>query len=162
MSSTLDLLFDPSGVIPSEIQAEYPAGYTVRPLARDDFCRGFLECLQDLTWMGNISEESFCERFDWQKKQGHGWYYCIVIVDDAANRIIGTGVVVVEKKLYVSLSLDILQKFHEKKKKKRDIKSDQSHTEFFPLAFIISASLDISKMSQLPRITKANILANDS
>lgn len=118
MWSTLDLLFDPSGVIPSEIQAEYPAGYTVRPLARDDFSRGFIECLQDLTWVGNISEESFCERFDWQKKQGHGWYYCIVIVDDAANRIIGTGVVVVEKKLYVSRHL---AEVPPKEKKRKEI-----------------------------------------
>ncbi|EED19843.1 glucosamine 6-phosphate N-acetyltransferase, putative [Talaromyces stipitatus ATCC 10500] len=105
MESTLDLLFDSSSLIPSEIKSEYPAGYTVRPLARDDYHRGFFECLKDLTWTGDISENDYHERFDWQKENGKGWYYCVVIVDDAADRIVGTGTVVIEKKFIHNLSI---------------------------------------------------------
>lgn len=99
MASELDLLFDVS-VVSAEIKSEYPAGYTIRPLARDDYHRGFFKCLQDLTWTGDITEAQYLERFDWHKKFGQGWYYCVVIVD-ATDRIIGTGVVVVERKLFV-------------------------------------------------------------
>lgn len=104
-----DLIFDPD-VISSEIKALYPAGYTIRPLARDDYHRGFFKCLQDLTWTGEITEDRFNERFDWQKAHGQGWYYCVVIVD-AADRIVGTGTVVVEKKLLLSSFLYCLLLF---------------------------------------------------
>lgn len=97
---TLDVLFD-SSVISPEMHFEYPAGYTVRALARDDYHRGFFQCLEALTWTGDITEAQYLERFDWQKKYGQGWYYCVVIVEDATDRIIGTGVVVVGRKLFV-------------------------------------------------------------
>jgi glucosamine-phosphate N-acetyltransferase len=96
----LDLIFDATA-ISAEITSSYPEGYSVRPLARDDYHRGFFACLQDLTATGDISEAQFHERFDWHKHHGRGWYYCVVIVDRSADRIVGTGAMVVEKKLYV-------------------------------------------------------------
>ncbi|KAL1996146.1 hypothetical protein VTN49DRAFT_469 [Thermomyces lanuginosus] len=100
-----DLLFDP-GLISPEITAKYPEGYTVRPLARDDYHRGFFECLQTLTATGDISESQFHERFDWHKNHGQGWYYCVVIADKKNNgRIVGTGAVVVERKFIHNLGI---------------------------------------------------------
>jgi glucosamine-phosphate N-acetyltransferase len=100
MADSLTPIFDP-GVIPAQVQPSYPEGYTIRPLARGDYHRGFFTCLQDLTATGDISETQFLERFDWHRNHGQGWYYCVVIVDNATDRIVGTGAVVVEKKLYV-------------------------------------------------------------
>ena len=100
--AALDFLFD-SSLISPEIRADYPAGYNIRPLARDDHKRGFFECLQALTFTGEISEAQYLDRFDWHKRHGQGWYYCVVIVEEATDRIVGTGTVVVERKLFVSL-----------------------------------------------------------
>ena len=36
-----------------------PQGYTVRPLQASDYDRGYLQCLAQLTTVGDISRESF-------------------------------------------------------------------------------------------------------
>ncbi|GAM38754.1 glucosamine 6-phosphate N-acetyltransferase [Talaromyces pinophilus] len=100
----LDFIFD-SSLISQEIQADYPAGYTIRPLARDDYKRGFFQCLQALTFTGDISETEYLDRFDWHKNHGQGWYYCVVIVEDAIDRIVGTGTVIVERKFIHNLGI---------------------------------------------------------
>ncbi|KAF5000914.1 hypothetical protein F66182_16230, partial [Fusarium sp. NRRL 66182] len=55
-----DFIFDAS-LISAEIKADYPAGYTIRPLARDDYKRGFFQCLQALTFTGEISEAQYLD-----------------------------------------------------------------------------------------------------
>ena len=49
-------LFSPS-LIGDDVRRALPAGYTVRPLQRSDFHRGFLDVLRVLTTVGDISEE---------------------------------------------------------------------------------------------------------
>jgi glucosamine-phosphate N-acetyltransferase len=53
-----------------------------------------------LTTVGDISEESFSQRYDWLVTQGKGGYYMLVI-EDGAGRVVGTGALIVERKLYV-------------------------------------------------------------
>lgn len=89
-------LFDPSLISP-EAKAAFPEGYTIRPLQRDDYGRGFFDCLSVLTYTGNVSEERFVERFDWMATQGKGIHYFLVIEHE--GRIVGTGTLVVERKL---------------------------------------------------------------
>ena len=36
-----------------------PAGYTIRPLQSDDYDRGYLACLAQLTTVGDISRQNF-------------------------------------------------------------------------------------------------------
>jgi hypothetical protein len=140
-----DFIFDPA-VISPETKALYPEGYTMRPLARDDYHRGFLKCLQDLTWTGEITEEQFNERFDWQKAHGQGWYYCVVIVD-ATDRIVGTGTVVVEKKLFVLLFFHLAIKF--------------VVVTNWIVVFRVSRLSAISKTSPSQRTTRGNTLARN-
>lgn len=90
-----------SSLIPQEVQKMLPDGYTLRPLQRVDFHKGHLEPLRGLTHVGDISEAAWTERFDWMKGC-KGTYYTLVIVDEsreAAKSIVGTGTLLVEKKL---------------------------------------------------------------
>lgn len=73
-----------------------PDGYSFRPLQRTDFQKGHLDPLQDLAYIGEINEESWIERFDYMAAC-KGVYYVLVIVKD--DKIIGTGTLIVEKKL---------------------------------------------------------------
>lgn len=87
------LLFD-QDLLPSKTNV--PEGYSFRPLQRDDYHNGHLEVLQDLAFIGTISEEQWTERFD-QMKACPNTYFVLVIVKD--NKIVGSGTLVVEKKL---------------------------------------------------------------
>jgi len=73
-----------------------PRGYVIRPLRRSDFSRGHLNPLRDLAYIGEITEELWAERFDYMAAR-HDTYYVVVIVKD--DSIVGTGTLVVEKKL---------------------------------------------------------------
>jgi glucosamine-phosphate N-acetyltransferase len=87
----------PASLIPSSASSSLPQNYVIRPLQRSDFSRGFLKCLTDLTWIGEISESAFEERYDWMATKGKEWYYCIVI--DDGERIVATATMIVERKL---------------------------------------------------------------
>lgn len=89
-------VFSPS-LIPDSIQTGLPESYTIRPLARDDYQKGFFECLNALTWTGDVTEARFQERFDWMKTKGEGWFYNIVVEHE--DRVVGNGVLIAERKL---------------------------------------------------------------
>lgn len=96
MGST-EALFSASLISP-EVSGSFPADFTIRPLEKGDYAKGFLDCLRVLTWMGEVSEAEFNERFD-EMLEAKGTYYFTVI--EHAGRIVGTGALVVEKKLCV-------------------------------------------------------------
>ncbi len=85
-----------------EVQAVLPEGYKLRPLRRADYDAGFLDCLRVLTTVGDISREAFDERYHWLAKQDSG-YFILVIEDtnEGVNRVVGTGALIAERKLYV-------------------------------------------------------------
>ena len=97
-SSPNEPLFSHTLISP-EIAAILPESYTIRPLQRSDYSRGFLDCLRVLTTVGDISESAWDERYEWMNTQGKGGYYLLVI--DDGSRIVGTGALIVERKLYV-------------------------------------------------------------
>lgn len=86
----------PTSVIPAEVTDSMPAGYTIRPLQRSDSSRGFFQCLEGLTWCGDVSDAEFAERFD-DMAAARGTYYFVVI--ENAGKIVGTGALIVEIKL---------------------------------------------------------------
>jgi glucosamine-phosphate N-acetyltransferase len=98
--ATFKGLFEPSLISPA-IKATFDAPLTIRPLERGDYAKGFLDCLRVLTWIGDVSEERFNERYDWMNTHAKGGYYILVI--DDGTRILGTGALIVERKLYVPL-----------------------------------------------------------
>lgn len=44
-------------LISPDVVAELPEGYTIRPLQRGDYQKGFLDVLRVLTTVGDVSEE---------------------------------------------------------------------------------------------------------
>ena len=89
-------LFAPSLISP-DVLAALPEGYSCRPLQRTDYHAGFLDVLRVLTTVGDISEEKWDERFEWMAKRGDE-YFLLVIVD-GEGKIVGTGALIVERKL---------------------------------------------------------------
>ncbi|KAL7620594.1 Glucosamine-phosphate N-acetyltransferase-like protein [Parahypoxylon ruwenzoriense] len=87
-------LFSASLISP-EVTHSLPEGFTIRPLERGDYGKGFLECLRVLTWTGHVDESEFIERYD-EMVEAKGTYYFAVM--EHADRIVGTGALVVEKK----------------------------------------------------------------
>ena len=95
-STTMGESLYSNSLISDEVKASLPEGYTVRSLERADIAKGFLDCLRVLTWVGDLTEEQFYERYD-EMKQSNGTYYLTVIEHE--NKIVGTGSLIVEKKL---------------------------------------------------------------
>merc|ERR1712025_483203 len=70
-------------------------GLRIRPLNMGDYDRGFLQLLGQLTSVGDISHEAWCERFS--EMEG-GTYYVVVIEDTRDGRVVGATTLVKEKK----------------------------------------------------------------
>ena len=96
MSTSTTGLFSPSLISPA-VQSALPEKYTMRPLERTDYKRGILAVLRDLTSVGDISEADWTERYDWLAKRGDEYY--ILVICDGEGKIVGTGTVLVERKL---------------------------------------------------------------
>ena len=91
-----DSLFSPSLISPNVVGA-LPEGYSMRPLQRNDYDNGFLDVLRVLTHVGDVTKEEYETRFD-QMKAGAGGYHVLVIMD-GEGKIVGTGALIVERKL---------------------------------------------------------------
>ena len=92
----------PASLISTEAAAAFPDSYTIRPLQRGDYAKGFLDCFQVLTAVGDVSEKQFQAQFDWMCEHGKGIHHTLVI--EFEGRIVGTGAVIVERKLCVLVS----------------------------------------------------------
>lgn len=97
MTPDSDPLFPPSLLSANDDPATtLPDGYTIRPLQRDDFQRGYLDCLRVLTHVGDLSEDEWAQRYD-DMAAAKGTYYLLAI--EHGGRVVGTGSLVVERKL---------------------------------------------------------------
>ena len=94
-----DLLFRPDLLPTTTSNPDFalPDNYTIRPLARTDFNSGMLDVLRVLTTVGDITEEQWIERFEYMKERSDTYY--ILVVLDGEGKVVGTGGVVVERKL---------------------------------------------------------------
>lgn len=88
-------LFPPHLLSPS-LSSSLPSTYTLRPLQKSDRAN-LLSVLSVLTTVGEISEEAWNERYDYLAR--HNDTYFILVVCDGEGRVVGTGGVVVERKL---------------------------------------------------------------
>ena len=89
-------LFAPDLISP-EVASALPEGYSIRPLERSDYKAGFLEPLKVLTAVGDIDEKAWNEQYDWMSKRGDEYY--ILVICNEKSKIVGTGGVIVERKL---------------------------------------------------------------
>jgi len=93
-------LFSDIFISPTVLES-LPEGYICRSLQRGDFKLGHLDVLRGLTHVGEITEAEWIDRFE-ALKASNGTYYVVVLVQkegDVEKRIVGTGTLVVEKKL---------------------------------------------------------------
>ncbi|KAK3943909.1 acyl-CoA N-acyltransferase [Diplogelasinospora grovesii] len=93
-----------SDLLSPEVQAALPEGYRLRALRQSDYDTGFLDCLRVLTTVGEITKEQFEDRYKWISRQDGGYF--ILVVEDTngdANRIVGTGALIVERKFIHNL-----------------------------------------------------------
>ncbi|KAJ1951472.1 Glucosamine-phosphate N-acetyltransferase-like protein [Linderina macrospora] len=88
-------LFDAS-ILGTAATSLVPANHILRPLELTDFRKGYVECLSNLTVVGDISEQMFAESFE--EMQRAGGYFVIVIEDQESGRIVASGTLVVEQK----------------------------------------------------------------
>ena len=93
-------MFDPDLLtnVPSaiEVTSKNP-DLLVRPLQANDFGRGFIDLLKQLTSVGSVSESDFKERFHLMKSC-QSTYFNTVIVDKTTDKVIGAATLIVERK----------------------------------------------------------------
>lgn len=93
----------PSSLISPDVISVLPADYTIRPLRRSDYNRGYLDVLRVLTTVGDISEEQWNQRYDWIRSRNDEYY--MLVICDGADRVVGTGSLIVERKFIHSLGM---------------------------------------------------------
>lgn len=84
-------IFD-STLLPSNVIADLPDGYSMRSLTRGDYNRGFLEVLRVAGKVGYVSSKRWDERCEWLRKRAEECdEYIVVILEDQKNRVVGVG-----------------------------------------------------------------------
>jgi len=103
------LLYDPAlleRLDPSKFKGVYKNGVSplspgenlrIRPLCADDYEKGYLSLLSQLTSVGDVSKDEFLERFN-KMKASDDTYYVTVIEDVNSGAVIGSASLVKEQK----------------------------------------------------------------
>ena len=73
------------------------AGLVVRPLCLEDYDRGYLSLLSQLTSVGEISREQWEARWH-QMRDCNSTYYVLVVEDRSLARLVGAATLVLERK----------------------------------------------------------------
>ena len=76
----------------------------VRPLQRDDFDKGYIDVLKQLTRVGDITKERYEAQFD-AMKSCSGIHYIVVVEDKADGIIVGSTSLIVERKFVHNAAL---------------------------------------------------------
>ena len=116
-----DYLYDPEILTKHNLGERYDIikhdeSLLVRPLRESDYDRGFLQLLEGLTEVGNVSREQFSEQFNLMKSS-NGIYYTTVIVDTTIDRIVAASTLFMERKFIrgcalVGVEMKSLPKFY--------------------------------------------------
>lgn len=72
-------------------------GLLVRPLEREDYTKGYLSLLSQLTKVGDYDRETYDAQFD-RMKALPGVYYIVVIEDVSRQRVVASATLVMELK----------------------------------------------------------------
>ncbi|KAI8323532.1 glucosamine 6-phosphate N-acetyltransferase [Martensiomyces pterosporus] len=88
-------LFD-SSLLGTSARSMVPANHVIRPLELTDFRKGYIECLSNLTVVGEVTEELFAESFEEMQRSGN--YFVVVVEDLETEKVVASGTLVVEQK----------------------------------------------------------------
>ncbi|KHN87292.1 Glucosamine 6-phosphate N-acetyltransferase [Toxocara canis] len=75
-----------------------PEDLMIRPLRIDDYNRGYLQLLSQLTSVGDVSEEQFQKRFVSMQNTHPKGYYVVVLEEPSSGMIVGSATLVIEWK----------------------------------------------------------------
>ncbi|XP_046423671.1 probable glucosamine 6-phosphate N-acetyltransferase [Neodiprion virginianus] len=95
-----EYLFDPRLL---ERIVDIKDGIWVRPLSIEDYDKGFIQVLGQLTKVGDMSKEQFSERF--RKMKASGDYYVIVAEDKNVGEVIASATLLTEQKFIHNCAL---------------------------------------------------------
>jgi glucosamine-phosphate N-acetyltransferase len=88
-------------LLPAAVLEDLAPGYIMRPMARSDKNKGFLEVLRGTGKVGYVSNNRWDERCEYlYKRAEQGDEYILVIVDMAADKVVGVGRWAAERGLY--------------------------------------------------------------
>lgn len=76
--------------------------YHIRKLKSEDYDNGFIDCLEELTVVGDVTKAMFLQRFEERKKQG---ILTVVAVCNKTSKILGTASMFYEPKFIHKCSL---------------------------------------------------------
>lgn len=79
-----------------KVTSSLPSHYTIRPLEAADYDRGYLQCLSQLTLVGDVSREQFLRTLD--DMQRHSDTYMPIVIVDSNGLVAACGTLVVERK----------------------------------------------------------------
>ncbi|KAI3644825.1 hypothetical protein MP228_010989 [Amoeboaphelidium protococcarum] len=89
-------LFEKGSVF-DQVQKELPDGYAIRPLRSDDFGKGYMKLLSQLTVVGDVSQQRFDETFKYMAQRNNE-YHVVVIEELSTKSIVASGSCMVEQK----------------------------------------------------------------
>lgn len=72
--------------------------FTFRLVQRDDFDRGILSVLSQLTVVGEVTRADFESRYDWMFPRHADTYFIVVIVDKKLDKVVGSASLMMERK----------------------------------------------------------------
>jgi len=85
-------------VVKAAMDVSLPEGLVLRTLEVEDYKKGYVELLSQLTVTGTISEEAFQARYQELQKRGED-YHIAVVEDVSLGRVVATGTLLVEYKI---------------------------------------------------------------
>ncbi|OZJ06968.1 hypothetical protein BZG36_00242 [Bifiguratus adelaidae] len=94
-SGKVESLFSPR-LISEAVQKALPEGYILRPLSAEDYHKGFLNILAQLSVVGNVPESSFLERYQHMKSQKS--YFVNVIEEISTGKVVASATLIAEYK----------------------------------------------------------------
>ncbi|KAF2396504.1 acyl-CoA N-acyltransferase [Trichodelitschia bisporula] len=91
-----DLPLFNSQLVSRKVAEDLPEGYSIRPLCRSDYDRGYMDLLRVLGRTGWVSEQAWDERCEWLRSMAKTYY--IVVILDAGERVVASGTMFLERK----------------------------------------------------------------
>lgn len=79
-----------------DAEAGMPSGYTLQPLSAEDYDLGYLDCLSQLTKVGEVSRQQFLDRLAYMQSRSET--YMPIVVKNTEGRVVAAGTLVIEYK----------------------------------------------------------------
>jgi len=94
-----DLPLFNSDLISQQVSSDLPKGYSIRPLCRSDYGRGFMDVARAIGKTGCVGEDMWDVRCEWLRQNTETYF--ILVILDPDDIVVASGTILFERKLYV-------------------------------------------------------------